>query len=53
MDSASVAKLPDIQTPRLIAGFVKKFYEIINSKTLGDEQLFVHNAGRYNSGTSV
>lgn len=32
---------------------MKRFYEILNQKTLSDEQLFVHNAGRYTSGSMV
>lgn len=45
--------LSDVQSQNIINSFVKKFYEIINSKTLGDERLFVHNAGRYNNGADV
>ena len=33
--------------------YLKRFHELINNKTLGDIQKFVHNAGRYNSGTTV
>lgn len=49
----TIASLPDIQTVRPIASYLKKFYEIINKKTLSDIQKFVHNAGRYNSGALV
>ncbi len=45
--------LSDIQSQNIINSFIKRFYEIINSKTLGDERLFVHNAGRYNNGSDV
>lgn len=48
-----IATLPDIQTTRPIMSYLKRFHEIINEKTLGDIQKFVHNAGRYNSGTVV
>ena len=53
MDQGTIDTIPDIQTARPIVALVKKFYETINKKTLSDEQLFVHNAGRYNSGSSV
>ena len=53
MEQDTIDTIPDIQTARPIAALVKKFYETINKKTLSDEQLFVHNAGRYNSGSSV
>jgi hypothetical protein len=53
MDSETLAKTPDIQTKVLIMSYLKTFYETINKKTLSDIQKFVHNAGRYNSGTTV
>lgn len=53
LDTADIMKLPDIQTVQQIRTLTKKFYEVINAKTLGDEQLFVHNAGRYTSGSIV
>ncbi|MBX9808982.1 hypothetical protein K2X92_01155, partial [Candidatus Gracilibacteria bacterium] len=37
----------------IIQGFLKNFKEIFNEKSLGEELLAVHNAGRYNSGASV
>ena len=45
--------MPDIQTVQPIRSFTKRFFEIINSKTLSDQQLYVHNAGRYTSGSTV
>lgn len=53
MDPATIATLPDIQTARPIITYLKRFHEIINKKTLSDIQKYVHNAGRYNSGTTV
>lgn len=52
-DEATLKNIPDIQTVRPIMTFLKRFYETINKKTLSDQQLFVHNAGRYNSGATV
>ncbi len=48
-----VRSLPDIQTARPIMTYLKRFHELVNAKTLGDIQKFVHNAGRYNSGTTL
>jgi hypothetical protein len=48
-----IHKLPDIQTKEVIQGFLKNFKGIFNEKSLGDELKVVHNAGRYNSGTTV
>lgn len=53
LDAESIAKMPDIQTVQPIRSLTKRFFEIINTKTLGDEQLYVHNAGRYTSGSTV
>lgn len=53
MDPATIATLPDIQTARPIITYLKRFHEVINKKTLSDIQQYVHNAGRYNSGTIV
>lgn len=53
MSDSSIDTLPDIQTAKPIGKFLLKFHEIINEKTLGDIQKFVHNAGRYNSGITV
>lgn len=53
MDPATIATLPDIQTARPIITYLKRFHEIINKKTLSDIQKYVHNAGRYNSGTTI
>ncbi len=53
LDSETISKMPDIQTVQPIRSFTKRFFEIINSKVLGDEQLYVHNAGRYTSGATV
>lgn len=44
---------PDIQTMTVIQGLLKKFHEIVNKKTLGEELLAVRNAGRYSSGATV
>lgn len=48
-----LATVSDIQSQKVIDSFIKRFHEIINTKTLSDERLFVHNAGRYNSGANV
>lgn len=48
-----IASAPDIQTIPIIQGLLKKFHEIINKKTLGEELLAVRNAGRYSSGATV
>lgn len=48
-----IKKLPDIQTREVIQSFLKNFKGIFNEKSLGDELSAVHNAGRYNSGTTV
>lgn len=53
LDTDTISVLPDIQTARPIGAFVQKFYQIVNSKVLSDSQLFVHNAGRYTSGSTV
>lgn len=53
LSGALVSTLPDIQTVQPISAYIKKFYEVLNKKTLSDEQLFVHNAGRYTSGATV
>jgi hypothetical protein len=53
MDQSAIDKLPDIQTRQPILAYLKRFYETINQKTLSDIQKYVHNAGRYNSGTTV
>ena len=45
--------MPDTQTQIPIQSFLKDFKSIINEKTLGDAMLFVHNAGRYTSGSTV
>jgi hypothetical protein len=52
-DDATISSMPDIQTREPIMNFLKDFKSIINEKTLGDINLFVHNAGRYNSGSIV
>jgi len=51
--SAEVDKTPDIQTKPMIMELFKKFYQLINAKSLGDIRGFVRNAGRYNDGTNV
>ncbi|MBC7503535.1 VCBS repeat-containing protein [Candidatus Gracilibacteria bacterium] len=48
-----ISKLPDIQSRDVILGFLKNFKGIFNEKSLGDELLSVHNAGRYTSGSTV
>ncbi|MFZ2255897.1 MAG: hypothetical protein WAW59_02270 [Patescibacteria group bacterium] len=50
---AEVDKTPDIQTKPMIMELFKKFYQLINAKSLGDIRGFVRNAGRYNDGTNV
>lgn len=52
-DDATIDIMPDIQTEAPIMSFLKDFKSIINEKTLGDAMLYVHNAGRYNSGSTV
>lgn len=48
-----VDRTPDIQTKPMIMELLKKFYQLINAKSLWDIRGFVHNAGRYNDGTNV
>lgn len=49
----SLKNVPDIQTVNHINELVKPFNKIFNKKVLGDELKAVHNAGRYNTGTTV
>lgn len=44
--------IPDIQTRHIINKTTKKFIEIFNESTLWEMRKNVHNAGRYNSGSS-
>jgi hypothetical protein len=53
LGSGQIAKLPDIQTRTVIESMLKNFSSIFNEKTLGDELLAIHNAGRYTSGATV
>ena len=48
-----IRKLPDIQSRDVILWFLKNFKWIFNEKSLGDELLAVHNAGRYTSWSTV
>lgn len=48
-----ILKMPDIQTQVPIQSFLKNFKSIINEKTLWDAMLYVHNAWRYTSGSTV
>ena len=45
--------MPDIQTKVPIQTLLKDFQSIINKKTLSDALANVHNAGRYNTGSTV
>lgn len=45
--------LPDIQTATPIEKLTKKFFEIINAKSLGEIRRMVYHAGRYNDGANV
>ena len=38
---------PDIQTREPIEKSLKKFFEVLSEKYLGDILRYVHNAGRY------
>jgi hypothetical protein len=53
IDADTLRNTPDIQTEKIITATAKKFYEIVNSKSLGEMRDAVRNAGRYNSGTEV
>ncbi len=53
LSAEEIKKLPDIQTKNVILGFLKNFKGIFNEKSLGEELLAVHNAGRYTSGSTV
>ncbi len=48
-----IKKLPDSQTKNIILWFLKTFKGIFNEKSLWEELLSVHNAGRYTSGATV
>jgi hypothetical protein len=48
-----IPELPDVQTKIIIQKLTKQFFEIVNSKTLGDIRHMVFNAGRYNDGADV
>jgi hypothetical protein len=52
-DADTLRKMPDIKTEIPIKKLLKNFKSIINDKTLGDALKYIHNAGRYNSGTTV
>lgn len=49
----TVNSIPDIQTKTIIESLLPEFHGIINKNTLSNELLYVHNAGRYSSGTTV
>ncbi len=53
LTGSQIEKLPDIKSKEVILWFLKNFKGIFNSKTLGEELLAVHNAGRYKSGATV
>ena len=53
LEGGAIANLPDIQTKTPILSILKDFSDIINDKTLSDAFAFVHNAGRYNTGSTV
>ncbi len=45
--------MPDIQTETPIRSILTNFKGIFNEKTLSDSLSFIHNSGRYNSGSSM
>lgn len=45
--------IPDIQNRHVIQNTSKRFLQIFNESTLWDFRKDVHNAGRYNSGSSI
>ncbi|MBW7954446.1 VCBS repeat-containing protein [Candidatus Gracilibacteria bacterium] len=45
--------IPDVQLRHIIKSTTKQFLEIFNADSLGEMRKNVHNAGRYNSGSSV
>jgi hypothetical protein len=53
LSEEQIKKLPDTQSKDVILWFLKNFKWIFNEKTLWEELLAVHNAGRYNSGSKV
>lgn len=44
---------PDVQTREPIEKSLKRFFEVMNEKYLGDILRYVHNAGRYGIGNDV
>lgn len=48
-----IREIPDIQTRLPLETLTKKFYQIINTATLGEMRKNVYNAGRYNDGSRV
>jgi hypothetical protein len=53
LESGAIANLPDIQTKTPILSILKDFSNIVNDKTLSDAFAFIHNAGRYTTGSTV
>lgn len=48
-----ISKAPDITTKDIIEKSVKQFFEVFNSKYMGDVLRYVYNAGRYGNANNV
>lgn len=53
LEDSAMVNTPDIHTRTPILSLLKDFKSIINEKTLSDAFAYVHNAGRYTSGSTV
>lgn len=51
--SLDLSKTPDIATKDIIEKSLKKFFEVVNAKYLGDVLRYIHNTGRYGDTNDV
>lgn len=49
----NLAKVPDIATKDIIEKSVKQFFEVFNTKYMGDILRYIHNTGRYGDANNV
>ncbi len=52
-DDKTITEMQDIHTKNPIMSMLKDFQSIINKNTLSEALANIHNAGRYNSGTTI
>lgn len=48
-----ISKAPDITTKDVIEKSVKQFFEVLNTKYMGDVLRYIHNTGRYGDANNV